>query len=143
MLFNSLEFIFVFLPIFILVYFHLNKIRLTNLSRAWVLIGSSLFYAYWKVAYVALILGSIIFNFWMGRYIEKCQKRPGWSGRKITLYLGLFSNLILLAYFKYFDFFITEINKIHETNIELLNVVLPIGISFYTFSRTYEAFRKL
>ncbi|MBT5472470.1 MAG: MBOAT family protein [Nitrospina sp.] len=81
-------------------------------------------------------MGTILLNFWVGGYIETSQKKSGWNSQKTVFYFGIFSNLFFLAYFKYFDFFITEINKIFlRGNVELLNLTLPIGISFYTFSQ--------
>jgi alginate O-acetyltransferase complex protein AlgI len=138
MLFNSYEFIFFFLPITFGIYFWLNKKRLTQVSKAWLVFASLFFYSWWNIIYLPLILGSILFNFAVGSTITKMgsEKSPkkGFS-RKALLTFGIVSNIALLAYYKYMDFFISNANTVLGTNWDLMHIVLPLGISFFTFTQ--------
>ena len=126
MVFSSVQFLFVFLPL-VLIFYYAVPLRLKN----WVLLGFSLlFYAWGGVRYTLLILVSILCNYLCGLAMER------WSApapRRAVLALGVVFNLSLLGYFKYYDFFVSSL---HAAGIGLLSVrgiVLPIGISFYTF----------
>ena len=126
MVFSSVQFLFVFLPL-VLIFYYAVPLRLKN----WVLLGFSLlFYAWGGVRYTLLILVSILCNYLCGLAMER------WSApalRRAVLALGVVFNLSLLGYFKYYDFFVSSL---HSAGIGLLSVrgiVLPIGISFYTF----------
>ncbi|MDP3302089.1 MAG: MBOAT family protein [Sulfuricurvum sp.] len=138
MLFNSYEFIFLFLPIIFAVYFWLNKKRLTQASKAWLVFASLFFYSWWNVIYLPLILGSILFNFTVGSTITKMgdssSLKKGFS-RKSVLTFGIVANLLLLGYFKYMDFFILNANTVIGTQWNLMHIVLPLGISFFTFTQ--------
>lgn len=138
MLFNSYEFIFLFLPVTFFVYFWLNKKRLTQASKAWMVFASLFFYSWWNVIYLPLILGSILFNFTVGSTITKMENstsvKRGFS-RKGLLSFGILSNIALLAYFKYMDFFITNANTLLGTHWDLMHIILPLGISFFTFTQ--------
>lgn len=137
MLFNSYEFIFFFLPVTFFVYFWLNKKRLTQASKAWMIFTSLFFYSWWNIIYLPLILASILFNFTIGSTITKIntlQASTKISSKKILAF-GIISNLLLLGYFKYMDFFITNINILSSTHWDLMNIVLPLGISFFTFTQ--------
>jgi len=138
MLFNSYEFIFLFLPVTFAVYFWLNKKRLTQASKAWLVFASLFFYSWWNVIYLPLILGSILFNFAVGSTITKMgdslSVTKGFS-RKGLLTFGIVSNIALLAYFKYMDFFITNANTLLGSQWSLMHIVLPLGISFFTFTQ--------
>jgi alginate O-acetyltransferase complex protein AlgI len=138
MLFNSYEFIFLFLPITFFTYFWLNRKRLTQASKAWLVFASLFFYSWWNVIYLPLILGSILFNFAVGSTITKMgdslSVKKGFS-RKGLLSFGIVSNIALLAYFKYMDFFILNANGALGTQWNLMHIVLPLGISFFTFTQ--------
>lgn len=139
MLFNSYEFIFFFLPITFFVYFWLNKKRLTQASKAWMVFASLFFYSWWNIIYLPLILGSILFNFTIGSTITRndvtdISKKKGLS-RKTVLAFGIISNILLLGYFKYMDFFITNANTLLGTQLYMMHIVLPLGISFFTFTQ--------
>lgn len=138
MLFNSYEFIFLFLPITFGIYFWLNKKRLIQASKGWMVFTSLFFYSWWNVIYLPLILGSILFNFTVGSSISKMDSNPipkrGIS-RKALLIFGIVSNLVLLGYFKYMDFFIANVNLLLQTRLDLMHIVLPLGISFFTFTQ--------
>ena len=132
MLFNSYEYIILFLPITFALYFVLNRMGLNLAARAWLVIASLFFYSWWNIAYLPLILTSITTNYLVGISLSRSQ---GKSLRRGLLFLGVAFNLLLLGYYKYADFFISNINSLAGTNIGLLQVVLPLGISFFTFTQ--------
>lgn len=137
MLFNSYEFIFFFLPITFGIYFWLNKKRLTQASKAWLVFASLFFYSWWNIIYLPLILGSILFNFTVGSAISRANSSSSKKGlsRKTLLAFGIVANILLLGYFKYMDFFIANTNILIGTQWDLLHIVLPLGISFFTFTQ--------
>lgn len=139
MLFNSYEFIFLFLPISLIIYFYLNAKRLTQAGKAWLVFVSLFFYSWWNIIYLPLILGSILFNFAMGTTIVRSHKRnkekTNNTDKNFLLAFGIITNLALLGYFKYTDFFISNINTVIGTNFNLLHIILPLGISFFTFTQ--------
>ncbi len=136
MLFNSYEYIIFFLPVTLVVYFALNRRKLTTAATAWLVLASLFFYSWWNVKYLALILGSIIFNFAIGTSLRK-SGQEGRSGvpKKAVLIIGIAANIALLGYYKYTDFFITNINALAGWQISLQKVILPLGISFFTFTQ--------
>lgn len=131
MLFNSYEFILLFLPVAVIVFFLLNKLRLTLASKVWLVTASLFFYSWWNIKYLPLILGSVLFNYVVGRYISRSVD----PGRKIALVFGICMNLLLLGYYKYTDFFISNINTVFDAKLGLLSIVLPLAISFFTFTQ--------
>lgn len=136
MLFNSYEFIFVFLPITFFVYFYLNHKRLTGASK-WFLVCSSLFfYSWWNIIYLPIILTSVIINFALGVSLSKTSNNEQKTySKKTILIFGIISNLSLLVYFKYTDFLIENFNFAFNSNTELLHLALPLAISFFTFQQ--------
>ncbi len=128
MLFNSYVFIFVFLPLVFFVYFFLNKKRLSTLAKAFLVSASLFFYAYWSVYYLPILLGGIVFNFLVSKFLAKHQS-------KTILIFGIVCNLALLGYFKYADFLISNLNAITNTNLSLLHIALPLALSFVTFQQ--------
>lgn len=152
MLFNSYIFIFVFLPVTLAGWYALNRIHRDRLSLVF-LTGMSLwFYAYFNISYLALIVVSILGNYAISAYLhheELCQGKGTLSSatdtvtsdtrlvfaRRLTIILGILLNLGILFYFKYFDFFIENINAIFKADFTLRNILLPLGISFFTFQQ--------
>jgi alginate O-acetyltransferase complex protein AlgI len=132
MLFNSYEFIFIFLPLVTLVYFYLTKKRLLVGSKVWLVISSLFFYSWWNIIYLPLILGSILFNYLTGQLLLSDRWK---SVHKIIITLGIIGNIGLLGYFKYADFFIANINLFTDSTFSLLNIALPLAISFFTFQQ--------
>lgn len=122
MLFTSISFLYYFLPLVLIVYFVVPK-KYKNLV---LLLFSLLFYFYGEPKYILLMLFEILVAFIGAILIDKYKD-------KSILILTLFIHIILLVIFKYTDFFISNINNIFNTNFKLLNIALPIGISFYTF----------
>jgi alginate O-acetyltransferase complex protein AlgI len=127
LLFNSYEFIFIFLPISFLIYFLLNRWEFFKISKYWLVIASLFFYSWWNIAYLPLILVSIIFNYVIGYWLGKNKNKP-------LLVFGIICNLTALGYFKYYDFFISTINEAAGANLPLLHLALPLAISFFTFT---------
>jgi alginate O-acetyltransferase complex protein AlgI len=132
MLFNSIEFLFVFLPVTIFVYFALNHHRYYREAKAWLFVASLFFYGWWNPKYLLLINSSVITNFLVARAIAR---ETGARQRKALLIFGLLFNIGLLAYYKYADFFIVNFNSALGTDYNLVNIILPLGISFYTFQQ--------
>lgn len=129
MLFNSTIFLFIFFPIFILVYWLVDK-RFKNI---WLIMSSFIFYSWGGVISTLLMVLSTIVNYIIGLQIEKnkCKK-------KIYLVIGITYNLLILAFFKYFNFFIMNIDSLvnivkPEISLKVYNIILPLGISFFTF----------
>lgn len=134
MLFNSFEFIFVFLPIIFILYFGLAKLRLIKLATAVLTIASIVFYGYWNFIYVPLIVASFTFNFFIGQRLCE-QVKNSQKKHKSLLAFGIISNIALLCYYKYTDFFIENFNGIFGADVPLMHIVLPLGISFFTFTQ--------
>ena len=102
MLFNSYVFIFAFLPLSFFIYFYLNKRRLNELSKAFLVFASLFFYSWWNISYLPLILVSMLVNFALGKQLS--TKAPKLQGsRKGVLIFGILFNVGLLGYFKYKD----------------------------------------
>ncbi len=124
MLFSSMTFLYLFLPIVLLFYLITKK----ELHNPILLIASILFYAWGEPRYLAIMLLTIFINYIGAIAIEKYSYK-----RKLILFLVIISNLSFLVYFKYFNFLISNINNIFNSDINLIKTVMPIGISFYTF----------
>jgi len=136
LLFNSYEFIFFFLPFVFLIYKSLNSSRYIELSKFFLIAASLFFYSWWNIVYLPLVLLSILFNFYMGKLLscEKIVLNTYFTKKKIVIF-SIFINICLLAYFKYADFFITNFNIISGLDINLLHLLLPLAISFFTFQQ--------
>jgi alginate O-acetyltransferase complex protein AlgI len=138
MVFSSLEFLFRFLPIAFLLYF----ITPRKLKNSLLLIASLFFYAWGEPIYVFLMIFSCLVNYALAIPIDKYR---GTAKSKIALISSIVVSLSLLGFFKYADFFITNIKSIFGTSISPFYLPLPIGISFYTFqilSYTIDVYRK-
>lgn len=136
MLFNSYEFILIFLPFTLFIYYLLNKKRLTIAANAWLLFASLFFYGWWDVKYLALILSSILFNYTIGNLlIDEATSNKRTVSKKSIFISGLAVNILFLSYFKYMDFFIDTINTVASTTIVPLHIILPLGISFFTITQ--------
>lgn len=129
MLFNSYEFILLYLPFTLLVYYKLAKYLGNSYAKNFLIFMSLAFYSYWDINNLPILLTSIIANYIFGHFLT--QKKD-----KITLTCGILFNLAFLGYFKYTDFVIQNINTLLNTDIPLQNIVLPLGISFFTFTQT-------
>ena len=125
MLFNSLDYI-LFLIVFTIIFF------LVKPKYRWILLltASYFFYMCWKWEFIFLIIFSTLVDFFCGM---KMSKAMDLNQRKPFLFISLITNLGLLFFFKYFDFFSSSINQFSGSNFEPLSLILPMGISFYTF----------
>ena len=132
MLFNSIEFLFIFLPIVFCINFILIKLKLIKYTNLWLLIASLYFYAYYKIEYLHIIVSSILFNYFIGLLIQKNNEQ---LIKKIFVILSVIGNLSLLCYYKYFNFIIETINNFSFTHFDTMKLFLPLGISFFTFQQ--------
>ncbi|MHC0038059.1 MBOAT family O-acyltransferase [Pseudoneobacillus sp. C159] len=130
MLFNSYVFILLFFPIVFLSYFGLLKLNNKTIAKGFLVAASLYFYSYWKIAYLPIMIGSIVVNFLIGKMINRSTKR-----KKPILVLGIIFNIALLGYYKYADFFITNVNTVFQSDFSLLHLALPLAISFFTFQQ--------
>jgi alginate O-acetyltransferase complex protein AlgI len=128
MLFNSIPFIGVFLPITLVVTFLLAARVSSRAALAWLAFASVLFYGYWRVQDVPVLLGSVAVNYLVGRALQRGPNRP-------LLVLGVGFNLLLLGYFKYLVFLTLTANAALGNPLTVPQIVLPLGISFYTFQQ--------
>lgn len=135
MLFNSYEFIFAFLPFTLIIYFFLISKRLIIASKSFLVLSSLIFYSWWNVVYLPIILFSMLFNYTIGNTLNSFNKLKVNISKKVILSFGIVFNLSLLGYFKYTDFLIENINNLTNSNFELLNLTLPLAISFFTFQQ--------
>ncbi len=127
MVFSSMTFLWIFLPLLLGTYF-IAKEKYRNII---LLLFSLIFYSWGEPRYIVLMIFSILINYILGIILDKVQSK---ARRRIVLVIAVLFNLGLLGYFKYFNFFATNVNKIlGSTIIPVKNIVLPIGISFYTF----------
>lgn len=126
MLFSSIPFLYYFLPCVLLVYFAAPK----KLKNSVLLLASLFFYGWGEPKYLLLMLFSIMQGYIFGLLIEKSRERR--SG-KLCLAAGVVLSLAMLAYFKYADFMIANLNALTGLSVPFLKIALPIGISFYTF----------
>ncbi len=131
MLFNSYEFLLFFMPLALFGYFLLGG-RKPLLAAAWLTLASLAFYAWWDVRYLPLLLGSILGNYLFGRAIAKRVGSPT-AGRLLALAITL--DLSLLVWFKYAGFVVSSVNLLAGANWWVPQVVLPLGISFFTFTQ--------
>jgi len=134
MLFNSYEFIFAFLPLSFFIYFYLLHKRLIIGAKAFLVFSSLFFYSWWNIAYLPLILSSMLFNYALGNTLNYDPKKLKIS-KKTILAFGIIANVALLSYFKYSDFFLENINLLFGADIPLLHLALPLAISFFTFQQ--------
>ncbi len=130
MLFNSFTFLFLFFPVTAIVFFALAR-KSQGAAAGWLAFASLFFYGWWSVRYLPLLLGSIGFNYWAGWRIGHAAG----PARSRWLTMAVVADFGLLAYFKYADFCISSINVIVQAELPALDIILPIGISFFTFTQ--------
>lgn len=133
MLFNSFEFLFLFLPVLLFAFFRLGRYS-RRLAAAWLVAGSIFFYGWWNPTYVGLLILSIIFNYMVG-YGLAHGNDVGSSRRKHLLGFGIAADLALLGYYKYANFFIAALNSTQLISFGYADILLPLGISFFTFTQ--------
>jgi len=133
MLFNSLDFA-IFLPIVFILYWFVAKENL-KLQNVLIVVASYVFYAWWDWRFLSLILFSTIVDYIVGLKLRTEEKQ---SNRKVFLWTSIIVNLGFLGFFKYYNFFLENFASAYslfgmEINANSLNIILPVGISFYTF----------
>jgi len=133
MLFNSYIFLFCFLPITWILFRFACAMRITDVALAVLTVASLAFYSYWNPPFVFLILFSVLFNYAWGRIIERNMHAE--NPRKIWLFSGVAVNLGLIAYFKYANFFMSNLAALGDFEWTSRSIFLPLGISFFTFQQ--------
>ena len=134
MLFTTAPFLLLFLPITLLGFYLLGR-RSQQAAATWLFLASVFFYGYWMPAAVLLLLGSIACNFLLGLRIVDMALHGEKRKAKRWLALGITLNLAALGYFKYANFFVDNLNAVLGSGWHIEQIVLPIGISFYTFTQ--------
>lgn len=140
MVFSSLLFLFRFLPLFLLLYFLVPK----QLRNGILFLGSLIFYGWGEPVYISLLLFSTLVDFIHGKLVNQFQAQGKTGAARWTVASSVVINLSLLILFKYTDFFIRTFNSLTHSDVPLLGLALPIGISFYTFqtmSYTIDVYR--
>lgn len=138
MLFNSYIFVFLFFPLVVAGYYWLHHKKLERAALGYLVLMSLVFYGYNCIgdvvilAHLFILAAGILINYLVAGLMEKAR---GAAGRRMLLILGLLYNLGVLFYFKYYDFFIDNVNAVFKTDYHLLKLALPLGISFYTFQQ--------
>ena len=132
MLFNSYIFIFLFFPLVMILYFTLNHFHKYKVALASVVLMSMWFYGYNNINYLYILIISIIINYLIANGMSRVHPT---NAKRLFLALGLLFNIGIFFYFKYYDFFIENINDVLKTDLPFLRLALPLGISFYTFQQ--------
>jgi len=131
MLFTTGAFLFLFLPATLLVFFVTARAFGRSAAAAWLALASLFFYGYWLPVYTILLLASVVANYGFGTLILRHQA----GRRRAWLIVAVATNLAVLAYFKYANFLLSTANVLVGTRFPLLSIVLPLGISFFTFTQ--------
>ncbi|MBF0605453.1 MAG: MBOAT family protein [Nitrospirae bacterium] len=138
MFFNSYEFIFIFLPVTFIVYQWISWRLEYRLALGWLTLASFFFYGWWNPWNLPILLCSILLNYMVGLGLQRSKflHVSLSSGQTKGLFIiGVIGNLSLLAYYKYFNFFIDNINSMTGTKLSLESLALPLAISFFTFQQ--------
>lgn len=128
MVFSSSIFLFLFLPLTLLLYYILKE----NYRNLFLLLVSFLFYAWSGPKNLIILLASILINYFFGLVLLHMKNSGKWLHR-LMLFLGIAANLSMLLYYKYFNFFLCTVNQIGKTSFVLKDIAFPLGISFFTF----------
>ena len=134
MLFNSYSFIFVFLPVVLLGFFLLARLQ-ARFAATWLALASLFFYGYWNPVYVGLLMASIVVNYGFARWMIQANAASQYASKKQILITAITANLLLLGYYKYAGFFINTVNAVAATGWSFTELILPLGISFFTFTQ--------
>ncbi len=134
MLFNSYAFIFLFLPLTLLLFFALARTSHV-LAAGWLAAASLFFYGWWNPAYVVLLMLSIGFNYLAGMHIARAMTDARSQHGKWLTILAVAANLLLLGYYKYSNFFLANAASVMGFTPPQADIILPLGISFFTFTQ--------
>lgn len=130
MAFNSHEFVFLFFPVLLIGYYLVNQFEKSRLSNLFLLLMSIVFYCLFEVKFILVILISVFINYICGSIIHRQEKH-----HKILMIIGISVNVLMLLYFKYLNFFIENINMMFGSDFSIFHLILPIGISFFSFQQ--------
>jgi alginate O-acetyltransferase complex protein AlgI len=133
MLFNSAQFVLLFLPVTLIGFFVLGRLGLYRIALFWLVLASLFFYGFFRVDYLLLLCVLTVLNFGFGRVLQADFQRG--TKRWWVLALGIVMNLGVLGYFKYTNFFVENVDALFDLGWVMQKVVLPIGISFFTFQK--------
>lgn len=136
MLFNSEEFLFIFLPVTLFGFYLLGSFSRASAIR-WLILVSLVFYGWWRPLNVLIIAPSVVINFVLASMLLRLNQQGEGSRRttKVVLLAGILFNVIFLGFFKYTDFIEGSINDVFDANLILRHIILPLGISFITFQK--------
>ena len=134
MLFNSYAFLLLFLPVTAIGFFRIGAYS-HRLAAAWLGAASLFFYGYWNPAYVGLLLASVFFNYGTGFALAREREAGRIRRRNAILAVGIGVDLALLGYYKYANFFLDTANHLLNTGWSFQDILLPLGISFFTFTQ--------
>lgn len=134
MLFNSAEFLFLFLPITLWVFHLLCRAGWKRMSGAWLVAASLAFYGWWEPKYLLLIIGSIAANHLIAIALERCPDTQQ-RARLLMLTVGVLGNLAAIGWYKYSGFFLSVSNDAFGTDFHIRALILPLAISFFTFQQ--------
>jgi alginate O-acetyltransferase complex protein AlgI len=135
MLFNSYEFILIFLPLTLAVFALLGGRGGGRPALAWLTLASLFFYGWWNPIYLILLLASLTANYVIGSALAAQAERSGGTGDKPLLIAGIIGNLAVLGYYKYANFFLDNVNALSGSDWHVEAIILPLGISFITFQK--------
>ncbi|MBR5426711.1 MAG: MBOAT family protein [Clostridia bacterium] len=133
MLFNSYVFVLFFFPIVLIGYFGLNHFGRFTAAKVFLILASLFFYGYFNWRYLPIIVLSVALNYTFSRIM--LNERTGGGARKLIFAASLALNIGSLFFFKYYDFFVENVNAVFKTDWPLLHILLPLGISFFTFQQ--------
>src|ERR1700676_1233195 len=134
MLFNSYAFILIFLPATFVAYHALRRASFERAAIGFLVFASLVFYGWWDPVYLILLVALILANFAVVQFLIRLPlENP--KLRKLVLTIGIAGNLAMLGYFKYANFFVDSVNSVFSSELSLAPIVLPLGISFFTFQK--------
>lgn len=133
MLFNSYIFVLAFLPIVLIGYFGLNHFHKYTVAKVFLILASLFFYGYFNWWYLMIIVSSVGLNYLFSQLMLSEKTKNG--VRKMIFAIALTLNIGSLFFFKYYDFFVSNVNVLFKTDWPLLHILLPLGISFFTFQQ--------
>lgn len=133
MIFSTYEFVLLFFPVTFFGYFFLHHFQFHSCAKLWLVLASFYFYAQGSPDFFPFFLGSVIGNYVVGSMLGRLQGDDHRFERGLVLTVGVLANCGLLGYYKYTDFFLMNINRLTGSELQLLHIILPIGISFFTF----------
>lgn len=141
MLFNSYIFVLAFLPIVLIGYFGLNHSRNFTVAKLFLILASLFFYGYFNWSYLLIIVSSVGLNYQFSQVMLSEKIKNGVS--KMIFVIALTLNIGNLLFFKYYDFFVSNANALFKTDWPLVHILLPLGISFFTFQQFADISKKV